>query len=625
MYNDTVLDHFANPRNVGNLADADGIGRSGNPADGDNITIYIKVRNETLYDVRFKTFGCGAAIAASSMLTVLAMGKSIEDGMTITNDDVAEALGGLPPQKLLCSNIAADALHAAIDDYLNRDKQDHIKCESFPEKIAESLSDSIEINHGLTNANQIQRYLRHIIMPQISGIGQKKLLECSVLIYAQSIDTCDVLLNYMTASGIGHIYCYLESTNKCESVLAHVHDLNPDTNIELIEGMDVRADFNVIIGDFSFAARIGNYLIQSVSHEFSPTLITAAYPWQGYVKLCNQVKSVKEFLAEVTKKCGFSGEISSQEYFQQLGMSISYAFMGTLMVTELIKIRLNIGNMLNDTFYFNLWQMIFINNSSVSENNFQNLQYSSHDLKQSLAQAKALIVGTGGLGCPAALALTKAGIGTIGLIDFDNVELSNLNRQILHTTSNLGMLKVESAKQTLKTINQNIKVDLYPSSFSRENAAEIIKNYDIIIDGLDNLPTRYLLNDACFFEKKSLIEAGALAFYGQVTTIVPGDGPCYRCIFPESTVPFSAPSCSETGVLGPVPGLMGLLQAVEVIKMIIGADSSLKGRLLMYDALETELNIVEYQRNNDCELCGDNPTILELGEYTFVCRDRTVE
>jgi len=197
-----------------------------------------------------------------------------------------------------------------------------------------------------------------------------------------------------------------------------------------------------------------------------------------------------------------------------------------------------------------------------------------------------------------------------------------LNRQILHTTSKLGMLKVESAKQTLKTINQNIKVDLYPSSFSRENAAEIIKNYDIIIDGLDNLPTRYLLNDACFFEKKSLIEAGALAFYGQVTTIVPGDGPCYRCIFPESTVPFSAPSCSETGVLGPIPGLMGLLQAVEVIKMIIGADSSLKGRLLMYDALETELNIVEYQRNNDCELCGDNPTILELGEYTFVCRDR---
>lgn len=622
MYNDTVLDHFANPRNVGSLTDADGIGQSGNPTDGDKVTIYIKVRNETLVDVRFKTFGCGAAIAASSMLTVLAIGKSLEDGLTITNDDVAEALGGLPPQKLLCSNIAADALHAAINDYLNKYKKDHSQCENFSEKKAESFSDTMEINHGLMNKNQIQRYLRHIIIPKISGAGQKKLLETDVLICAQSVDACDVLMNYMAASGIGQIYCLLENKNGWDSLLAQVHDLNPDISLELIEAMNVKVDFTIIIGDFDFATRISNVQIQLASHEFSPTFIAVAYTWQGYVNLCSQAKSVKDFLDEFSKKNVFIEGIPNQEYFQQSGMSMSYAFMGTLMVIELIKARLNIGKLLNDTFCFNLWEMSFVNNFSISESNFQNLQYSFDNLKQSLARAKVLIVGTGGLGCPAALSLTKAGIGTIGLIDFDNVELSNLNRQILHTTSKIGLLKVESAKQALKMINPDIHVDIYPTSFSRENALDIINNYDIIIDGLDNLPTRYLLNDACFFGKKPLIEAGALAFYGQVTTIVPSDSPCYRCIFPESTTSHSAPSCSEIGVLGPVPGLMGVLQAVEALKIIMGVNLSLKGRLLMYDALETDLDIVEFHRNNDCQLCSENPTILDLGEYTFVCKDR---
>lgn len=631
MYNDIVLDHFSNPRNVGSLADADGIGRSGNSIDGDMITIYIRVYNETLYDVRFKTFGCAAAIAASSMLTVLATGKTLKDAMNISNDDVAEALGGLPPQKLKCSNIAADALQDAIKNYENKNRQKHCKIDNLPKNIDGKLTD---ISQGLRDRNQIQRYLRHIIMPKISGAGQKKLLETRVLLCAQSIDACDVLLNYMAASGIGQIYCYLESKNKSEAVLTQVHDLNPEVSIQLIEDMNMlkdqclvikqTVDFNILIGDFDFITRISGLLIQSVSHKFSPTLIAVAYGWQGYVNLFHHAKSIKDFLVEISKKSVFIDKISHEDYFQQLGMFMSYAFMGTLVAIELIKARLDIGNILKDSICFNLLETIFSNNISTLSCTLQNVQnfFNINDLKGRLSKAKVLVVGTGGLGCPSALALAKAGIGTIGLIDFDNVELSNLNRQILHTTSMIGLKKVESAKQALKRVNQNINIELYAASFSQENAIDIIKNYDIVIDGLDNLPTRYLLNDACFFGKKPFIEAGVLAFYGQITTIISSDGPCYRCIFPELSEPRSAPSCSETGVLGPVPGLMGVLQAVEVIKMIIGMNSNLKGGLLMYDALESEFSLVEFEKNNNCQLCGEHPSILKLGSYNFVCTDR---
>jgi len=365
MYNDIVLDYFTNPRNVGVLSEADGIGRSGNPVDGDSITIYIKVQNGILQDVRFKTFGCGAAIAASSMLTVLAAGKSLEYAMNITNDDVAEALGGLPPQKLLCSNFAADALYAAIDDY-EKNKQHHTECRNSIDNISEESS---SINEGITDKNQIQRYLRHIIIPKISGAGQKKLLETSVLVCGESIDSCDVLLSYTAASGIGQIYLFLESYDKYESVLAHVHDLNPEVNIELIKSMDqlknqIQVDFNILVGDFHFISRMSGLLKKSSSDEFSPTLISAAYGWQGRLGLCGNVESMQDFLAKLSKEEACPEEISPEKYFHQLGMSMSYGFMGTLAVIELIKTRLNIGNIINDIVYFNLLEMVFCNNMS---------------------------------------------------------------------------------------------------------------------------------------------------------------------------------------------------------------------------------------------------------------------
>ncbi|MCG2729229.1 MAG: HesA/MoeB/ThiF family protein, partial [Acetobacterium sp.] len=243
-----------------------------------------------------------------------------------------------------------------------------------------------------------------------------------------------------------------------------------------------------------------------------------------------------------------------------------------------------------------------------------------YEMHNSLKSANVLTIGAGGLGCPANLVLAKAGVKKLSLIDFDQVEISNLNRQILHSTSTIGMLKVESAKRSLEAMSPDLQVTTYSGAFSKENAREIIKKHDLVIDGLDNLPTRYLLNDACYFEKKPLVEAGALAYYGQVTTIVPDEGPCFRCLFPETNNQ-TAGSCSETGVLGPVPGLMGVLEAIEAIKLIVGIPTTLKGKLLMIDVLETSFDRFTFGKYEDCPLCGKHPTIHELGDFTFVCEE----
>lgn len=619
MYNDIVLDHFTNPRNTGSIPEANGIGRSGNPSDGDSFTIYIKVNDGIIKDIKFKTFGCGAAIAASSMLTLLASGKSLEAAMNISNADVAEALGGLPPRKLLCSNFAADALHAAIEDYSNN-KEQYTNQNNLTDNVPE---ESPSENERLKDKNQIQRYLRHIIMPKISGAGQKKLINTSVLVYAASIKACDVLLYYMAASGISHIYCCFESKENLESPLAHIHDLNPEVNLEVINNRDnikSPTDFNILIGDYKFISKIGNFLGNIEPVNFTPVFVYAAASWQGAFGLCKNTDAFHDFLFKLNRKQEINKNVSEENHFSLLGMSMSYAFMGTLSVIEVIKARINIGNTSNAIMCFDLLKSIF--NDDLSQ--LSNETIFNGEIKYKLSRAKALIIGTGGLGCPAALALAKAGIGTIGLIDYDDVDLSNLNRQVLHSTSKIGMKKVESAKEALNKFNPEINVDIYPTAFSRDNAIDIINKYDIIIDGLDNIPTRYLLNDACFFAEKPLIEAGALAFYGQITTIIPGKGPCYRCIFKEHSMQNAAPSCSEVGVLGPVPGAMGILEAVEAIKRIIGMESDLESGLLMYDSLETDFNLIKINKDKDCALCGDHPSIHELGDYTFLCKDKAI-
>ncbi|MCH8222293.1 MAG: molybdopterin-synthase adenylyltransferase MoeB [Chloroflexi bacterium] len=238
--------------------------------------------------------------------------------------------------------------------------------------------------------------------------------------------------------------------------------------------------------------------------------------------------------------------------------------------------------------------------------------------QRKLLGSKVLIVGAGGLGSPIAMYLALAGVGTIGIVDFDIVDLSNLQRQILHQNKDVGVRKVISARETLEAYNPDVNVILHEVPIDSTNAMDIIPNYDIIVNGADNFPTRYLVNDASYLAGKPLVDGSILLFDGQASTYIPGQG-CYRCVFPEPPPPGEVPSCAEAGVLGALPGIIGTIQATEVIKVILGKGEPLAGRMLLLDALAMDFRIVKVRRNSKCPLCGDNPTITELIDYEQFC------
>jgi adenylyltransferase/sulfurtransferase len=236
--------------------------------------------------------------------------------------------------------------------------------------------------------------------------------------------------------------------------------------------------------------------------------------------------------------------------------------------------------------------------------------------QKKISGAKVLIVGAGGLGCPVGYYLAAAGVGTLALVDYDSVELSNLQRQIAHSTRTIGMNKAESAKKTFEALNPDVKVVPIKEKITSRNILDLFGDYDVIVDGTDNFPTRYLINDACVMLKKPLVSGAILRFEGQVTTILPGDGPCYRCLFEEPPPPGLVPSCQEAGVLGVLPGVVGGLQATEVLKLILGKGKPLRGELLIYYALEANFRKVKIPKNSECAICGKNPRIKELVDYT---------
>lgn len=254
----------------------------------------------------------------------------------------------------------------------------------------------------------------------------------------------------------------------------------------------------------------------------------------------------------------------------------------------------------------------------------QLLRYSRHIIlpevggkgQEKIFRAKVAIIGAGGLGCPVGYYLTAAGVGTIGLIDNDTVEMSNLQRQIAHNVNTIGMPKVESAARTFAALNPDVNIIQIKKRISKDNILDLIKDYDIVVDGSDNFPTRYLVNDACVMAKKPLVSGAILRFEGQVTTVVPGEGPCYRCLFEDPPPPGLVPSCQEAGVIGVLPGVIGGLQATEVLKLILGKGEVLKGELLIYNALKTTFRKVKVPKNPACPVCGENPTITELVDYT---------
>jgi sulfur-carrier protein adenylyltransferase/sulfurtransferase len=257
----------------------------------------------------------------------------------------------------------------------------------------------------------------------------------------------------------------------------------------------------------------------------------------------------------------------------------------------------------------------------------QLIRYSRHfllpevgeDGQAKLLQAKVLMVGAGGLGSPAAYYLAAAGVGTLGIIDNDVVDVSNLQRQILHANDRVGMPKVESAKKTLEALNPDVKVVPYQAKLTSENIMEIIKDYDFVVDGCDNFPTRYLVNDACVLTKKPNVHGSIFQFEGQATVFYPGKGPCYRCLYPEPPPAELAPSCAEAGVLGVLPGLIGVIEALEAIKLILDKGDSLIGRLLCFNTLTMEINTLKLRRDPNCPMCGDHPTIHQLIDYEEFC------
>ncbi len=236
-----------------------------------------------------------------------------------------------------------------------------------------------------------------------------------------------------------------------------------------------------------------------------------------------------------------------------------------------------------------------------------------------LLDAKVLLIGAGGLGSPTAYYLAAAGVGTIGIVDDDVVDRSNLQRQILHADDRVGMPKVESAQKTLQGLNPDVKVIGFRERVTSENVMRLFADWDVIVDGCDNFPTRYLVNDACVFLGKPNVHGSIFQFEGQATVFWPGHGPCYRCLFPEPPPPGAAPSCQEAGVLGVLPGLVGCVQAVETVKLILGVGRPLVGRLLHFDTLAMEIKQLKLRRDPECPVCGDSPTIRELIDYEEFC------
>lgn len=271
--------------------------------------------------------------------------------------------------------------------------------------------------------------------------------------------------------------------------------------------------------------------------------------------------------------------------------------------------------------------MINLNPDTIELSQEEMLRYSRHvslpevgvEGQKRLKAASILLVGTGGLGSPLAMYLSAAGVGHLGLVDFDVVDATNLHRQLIHGTKDVGRPKIESASESIADINPYVQVTTYDTALTSENALEIMADYDLVVDGTDNFPTRYLVNDACVLSGKPNVYGSIFRFEGQASVFATEGGPCYRCLFPQPPPPGAVPNCAEGGVLGVLPGIVGLIQANEAIKLILGKGEPLVGRLLLFDALAMKFREVKLKRDPKCPVCGDNPTVTELIDYKEFC------
>lgn len=443
-----------------------------------------------------------------------------------------------------------------------------------------------------------RRYLRHIIIPEIGESGQKQILESAVLVVGETSDEAEPLLLYLAASGIGRLTLRFLQNDRIHDITTHLKDLNPDISIKILNSDDEIINSSsacrIVFGKKDFIEQTINR-IQCQLSQSSPTIVALYDSWQGKI---GQVDSNTAFDTAINDNLS----ISDPELLQ-IGEVFSFCLLGALGAIETIKCILNLGSPLQKPLYVNLLNMSFGDfgtEPDVSLNDNININF-----EKKLKDARVLIVGTGGLGSPASYALTKAGLGTLGLLDSDVIETSNLNRQVLHSTSRIGMPKVKSAEYFLKQLNTKVNIIPYETHLSKKNAEIILKDFDMVISAVDNLETRYLLNDTCFFLEKPLAEAGIMKFDGLGMTIVPKVGHCYRCIFPEAYQSTGSP----IGILGPVPGVMGTIEAAETVKLLMGIGNKLINRVLIFDGLHAEFRLAKVLKNSECPLCGNSPSI----------------
>ncbi|WP_313341461.1 HesA/MoeB/ThiF family protein [Sedimentibacter sp.] len=434
-------------------------------------------------------------------------------------------------------------------------------------------------------------------MPEISMQGQKKLIESTVLVYGESTKDIMITVLYLSAIGIGKIFCYLKDDSEYESLFCDAKDLNNDVSIEIVNEYFPadKADVRIILGSISFIDNIIN------KNGFIPTIVSMVNEWKGTLQTFIEVDNLNEYAQ-------FTG---SKQYFNKEKNLLTASFSGVLCSVECVKLILNIGKTHKNLLIFDLLLMEFNTfNQAQYESviyNFNienNISLSKKEIIKKLNNSRVLVVGTGGLGSPSALGLAIAGVGTIGLLDSDKVELSNLNRQILHSVSRIGIPKAESAKFFVSNINHNINVITHVSELNSENAEDTIREYDAIISAVDNIQTRYIINDTSYLLKKPVVEAGVLRFDGTNTTIIPDEGHCYRCLYPN--VNTSGMTCSEAGILGSIPGVMGFIEAIELVKVIANIGVTLKNKILLFDGLEMEFNVISLSKNPECPVCGNH-------------------
>lgn len=474
-------------------------------------------------------------------------------------------------------------------------------------------------------------------MPEISGPGQKKIVESKVFIYSFAINEASSLIYYLAASGVGHISCCFNDESGFENLYNNVHDLNGDVTIELLGNKSIVAYTNspdsvgsvirILICRFeNLTNTLRNFSSSLNCDKFVPTIVAINYGWECLLQTFKSQKDL-DCLHIKTLDPNPPSHIENEE-----GAILSSCLLGAFNAIECIKLCAGIGTIQDNPLYFDLLSMHFNQLNSkefdLKISDFTKRAYGekqvSVDYKKDydaskLSKGKVLIIGAGGLGSPNVYALASVGIGTIGLVDYDKVELSNLNRQIVHSTSRIEMSKVKSAEIFIKGLNPNTKLITYNTSLNINNANDIIKDYDVIVDALDNFPDRYLLNDACFFANKPLVDAAAVKTHGLIMTILPNKGPCYRCAFPAHVKPSGAMTCSEAGVLGPVPGVMGFIQAAQVVKLLLKIGDTQQGRVIYYEALDSDFETINIDKSSNCDLCGTHPTITTLVEYKNSC------